>query len=168
MDWAIVTKILTPPVCQTLFSPRMGMHVQRQFCDQEWWTIESHCWHEDCCLRLLRHCCLLKKARSSMPLRPKAVESGVLRKQRRRPQAFVFVVQKRRPFIKGGNPLNTILQITVLSCFACTTQLADFFPNVGKSFLIGIPVPGSTSFGNVQSKHSPNCTPKCFPLPCVR
>ena len=43
------------------------------------------------------------------------------------------------PLLKAENSLNTILQITVSSCFACATQLADLFPNVGRSFFIGIP-----------------------------
>ena len=55
-----------------------------------------------------------------------------------------------------------------LSCFASATQLADLFLIVGRSFLIGIPVQGSTRNGNVQSKNSPKCAPKCFPLPHVR
>ena len=67
------------------------------------------------------------------------------------------------PLLKAENRLDTILQITVLSCFACATQLVDLFPNVGRSFLIAIPtVLGSTRNG----KHSPKCkcAPKCFPL----
>ena len=65
-------------------------------------------------------------------------------------------------------PPDATLQITVFSCFACATQLVDLFLNVGRSFLIGKPVPGSTRNGNVRSKHSPKCAPKCFPLPHLR
>ena len=73
MDWANVTKIHTPvPSVKCYFLPGWAYAVQRWFRVWEWWTKGSHCWHEDCCSRLLLHCCSLTKARSSMPLRPKA------------------------------------------------------------------------------------------------
>ena len=44
------------------------------------------------------------------------------------------------PLLTGENPLNMILQITVLSCFACAAQLADLSPNLEISFLLLWPI----------------------------
>lgn len=71
--WALGTWLLFPPP-----PPWRACAIQRKFRDREWRTIESHCWHEDRCSRLLIHCCSLTKAQSGMPLRPKAVVSDTL------------------------------------------------------------------------------------------
>ena len=71
-------KIHTPPSVKGCFPLWRACDVQRQFLDWEWRTIESHCWHEDHCSRLLLHCCLLTKAQSSMLLRAIADISDTL------------------------------------------------------------------------------------------
>ena len=45
MDCAKVTKIPSPPSAKRHFPPWRACAVQRQFCDQKWRAIESHCWH---------------------------------------------------------------------------------------------------------------------------